>query len=282
MTGNVHESDSGYRRGLVLGLTLAEIGTLIIFVLLLLIGFEQLRLQKFEDKVAVPHQEWERVENERARLSEIMKAAGMPENAASEDFTRLVRDLAAVSAGNDFSEALRTVQDEVKSLRAAQKQLASMLADLDVERPEEVAEQLSAQAQTIADLESQKSKLVEQLGNGLVYPSCWYDEQGEIQYVYRVDLASEGMRIMDVEHPSRKDDRARLPFPPASPKEYLSPAQFLAATSPLFEWSVANECRFVVIVHDTTAPNEKPLYKSLMQTLERNFYKLQSDEPPPF
>ena len=56
-SGQVAEQNASYRKGLVLGLTMAEVGILIIFVRLLLIAFEELRrdevFRKFENKVAI-------------------------------------------------------------------------------------------------------------------------------------------------------------------------------------------------------------------------------------
>ena len=49
-------------------------------------------------------------------------------------------------------------------------------------------------------------------------------------------------------------------------------------TSPLFEWSRLNQCRFFVRVFDATLPYEKDLYKVQLQTVEKHFYKYLADD----
>src|SRR5690606_21563246 len=116
-----------------------------------------------DEMVPIPKVEWASIEQERSRLQEIMEAAGLPPDAPSEDFTRLVRDLASISDGQDFSQAMQEAQDEIENLRNVQDDLRQLLTELDADQPEEIASQLASQAQTISDLETQKAQLVEQL-----------------------------------------------------------------------------------------------------------------------
>jgi hypothetical protein len=66
------------------------------------------------------------------------------------------------------------------------------------------------------------------------------------------------------------------------PGEVLSERLFLDRTQPLFESSLAENCRFFVTVFDATGPAEKNRYKSLLRTVEGHFYKRLSLERSPF
>jgi hypothetical protein len=56
----IAEQNEAYRRGVVLGLTMAEAGILIIFVLLLLIGFDEwnrsIEREKMKGKATIPEE----------------------------------------------------------------------------------------------------------------------------------------------------------------------------------------------------------------------------------
>ena len=283
MSTDIQESDAGYRKGLVLGLTLAEVGILIIFVLLLLIGFDQIQLSQFSDKVPIPTAEWKAIQSERDQLRQILEASGLTDESVPEDFTRLILSLREVSESEDIQGTLDEIRSESARLREIKDRLAKVLTS--ISDGEESADALASQAQQIVDLEGQKIQLFRQLdrsGNGLVYPSCWNTAEGRIQYVYSIDLTDDGIRMEEKRHQERESDRIRLGFPTSSSGRYWGTAEFLIATKSAFDWSVANECRFFVIVHDSTGPSQKERYKTLLTTVENHFYKLLSREPPTF
>src|SRR5262249_12117828 len=93
VTGRIGEQHAAYRKGLVLGLTMAEVGILIIFVLLLLIAFDYLRqaelFGQFRDKVAIEPGHLEKLVAAESKLEEIAKALGVDASEPSDDFARL-------------------------------------------------------------------------------------------------------------------------------------------------------------------------------------------------
>jgi len=244
LPGRIGEQNEAYRKGLVIGLTLAEVGLLIIFVLLLLIASEAIDRQKEAQRAMESERsaESQLEELERAReLSEVIgKELGLGPNPAPQDVRRLVRGLAARAAEQKSELATRDGQ-----LRRYEEQLRSA-------------------------------------GLGAGERPCWVRADGTIEYLYEVVLASEGIRMREVANPERLAQRQALPMPPIEEGETLSPEQFLSLTRPLYDSSLARNCRFFVAVYDGTASDEKGLYKSLLRTVEGHFYKRLSSESPPF
>src|SRR5512138_662449 len=94
-SGQVAEQNASYRKGLVLGLTMAEVGILIIFVLLLLIAFEELRrdevMNQFANKEAVDKERLESLRESEALLQELAREMGNNGESIPDDFRQLMR-----------------------------------------------------------------------------------------------------------------------------------------------------------------------------------------------
>lgn len=111
-------------------------------------------------------------------------------------------------------------------------------------------------------------------GKGVEMPSCWIDERGRVEYIFDVILGPTGFVIHETNLPRRAIDRQNLPMSGIALDRWVDPNSFLSMTSPIFNWSVANNCRFFVRVFDDTPPDNKQLYKQRLQTAEQHFYKL--------
>jgi hypothetical protein len=141
---------------------------------------------------------------------------------------------------------------------------------------EELVDQLAEQASEIGNKEGQLARYEEKLrsiGQGKGERPCWVQPNGKIEFLYDVILQSEGLRMREIANPARAADRARLPIPSVDPQEVLTDAAFTNLTRPLFDASVAQNCRFFVVVYDATGPDEKDRYKRLLRTVEGHFYK---------
>src|SRR5262245_46941526 len=94
-SGQVAEQNASYRKGLVLGLTMAEVGILIIFVLLLLIAFEESHfdelIDRFDNKAPVEQARLEELLRAEATVREVASELGVSVPEESDDFTSLVR-----------------------------------------------------------------------------------------------------------------------------------------------------------------------------------------------
>ena len=122
---HIAEQNTAYRRGLVLGLTMAEVGILIIFALLLLIGFDQwLREEAMEGREAVKVERLRALEEADSLLTELRHSMQLSENASAEEIRRLIRALREVTARPEGQttlqetraalEQMRRVRDEIK------------------------------------------------------------------------------------------------------------------------------------------------------------------------
>ena len=129
----------------------------------------------------------------------------------------------------------------------------------------------------IAQLEAQVG------GRGTDHPSCWYDVDNSVAYLFDVALTDDGFVLREPSAPQHRRRRASLPLDNVVTGRTLSAEQFLAQTRPVFRWSVGEDCRFFVRAFDLTAADQKELYKTRMRTLESHFYKnARPSGPPPF
>jgi septal ring factor EnvC (AmiA/AmiB activator) len=110
-------------------------------------------------------------------------------------------------------------------------------------------------------------------GRGVEMPSCWIAKSGKPEYIFDVTLGGQGLMIRTTELPHRVKDRGQLPVVTIADTGWVQPSQFLAATRPLFDLSVKEECRFFVRVIDQTPSHDKALYIKRLQTVEQHFYK---------
>lgn len=275
------EQHASYRRGVVLGLTMAEVGILIIFVLLLLIGFnEWMRVADSEvraQQVSVPTSDFEALKNTAQLMVAMREALGVPHDADPKEITTLVRALGANATRVSGQSAL-------EDMRRAARQMADLAAEMEAKgQPESLVKAWQDTVRENVTKEGQLKYFEDQLrGTGRDERPCWVKEDGTIEYLFDVVLASEGIRMRENRFPSRETDRTALPMPESNPNETLSESLFLERTRPLFQSSLAANCRFFVTVFDSTAASEKDRYKSLLRTVEGHFYKRLSFDRAPF
>lgn len=291
--GQVASQGFGYRRGFVLGLTLAEAALLLVFVILLLMvaGFERRdrviaslgSLQSVLAESAPADVDPVRYADEQlAALAELREAAQSAGHDWDDDFIELVRAIVESASANDLVDASKALQDK-------QDQLDRMLEALgDVEGAEGMAQLLERLADSEARLSNQHGQLMalrdrlERSGQGGVLPSCWMTPEGRIDYLLDVVLASDGIRMRESFPESRRAERDRLPLPTISSGRTYSQGEFQALTKATYDWSVARECRFYVTIFDGTRDHEKERYKSLLTTVEGHFYKRLTNSAAPF
>jgi hypothetical protein len=290
-SGRIGEQHDAYRRGLVLGLTMAEVAILIIFVLMLLIAFDEYR-QRASKKAregTTPVREAELVELRRAdmQIQQIAAELGVAEDLPPEDFRKLIRAIQPIAKSGVGQQALSEARAEIERQRVVREELTAALRSVESGKTEEVIRRIEEQSFTIANQEGQLERVekqLEQFGQGKGVRPCWVQSDGTIDYLYDVVLTSGGIRMREYQHLSRTGERALLPMPKADPEETLTEAEFLRRTRPLYESSVAKNCRFFVYIYDGTGAEEKSQYKRLRRTVEGHFYinPFQQDANPPF
>lgn len=264
---------SAYRRGITLGLTMAEIVILIIFLLLL--GFAAL-LKKEKDNN-------EAIKNNDENIMAIIRV--FSENSAdmNADIVRLAQEISPLMQKISESEA---TQDESPLasdiiIRAVKRQMALRQSDAENKSVEDqLAEALEKQAdleREKATLRDQKKSLIAQIegkGRGVDWPPCWPDNEGRAsEFIFKTMLTNRGIIVSNTAPSHRAEDMKKLPLGNVKYGEVLSVHQFQADMRPLFKWSKDNECRFYVLVYDETGATEKALFKRLLSTVEGSFYK---------
>jgi len=285
-TSNSHhigEQNTAYRRGMVLGLTMAEVGILIIFVLLLLIGFGEWLRQKqaraMEGHVVVEVEHLRALEEADSLLSLLREPLQAADNATADEIHRLIRSLQEVMATPEGQSTLQETRAALDQMRHIRDQIMKQTG------AEALAKQVEQQSYQIANKEGQLQhyeSVLNEAGLGKGERPCWVKPDGTIEYLYDVVLTSNGIRMREYRYENRESERSLLPMPAVDPLEVLSPSEFLQRTEPLFKHSLATNCRFFVVVYDATGPTEKELYKQLLRTVEGHFYKRLDRGPAPF
>ena len=278
---SIQERDQGYRRGLVLGFTMAEIAILMIFVLLLVLSILLGRKSKeVEDlKEWVANLELNTSE-ELIRLKKLERTLNLaaPEDMREQPLPEVFRELVfvrqeIVAAG--IQATPNALQQVLKDSALAKKALAELAG----QDGNTLVEKNAGLVRENDNLKSQIANLRRRAGaggRGLDHPPCWATPDGRTEYIFDVVLTSRGLILHDRETPpGRINERNKLPLDGFVFNKELSPELFSEITKPLYDWSIKQspECRFVVRAIDTTGPTEKALYKRHMRVLEHHFYK---------
>jgi hypothetical protein len=280
LDGRIGEQHAAYRKGLVLGLTMAEVGILIIFVLLLLIAFDYLRrdeiVSQYANKAAVEPGRLHELEEAETSLQEIQEAFGVARAAPPDDFARLVRIMQAAARDPDGQSALAEAQELLAEMQRAVERVEQAAKEMEAGNGGEVAEQLETLSYRVENQEGLLTRYENQLaslGQGVGGRPCWVQPNGDIDFLYDVVLRSGGISMRERDHPHRAAERVRLPMPHVSPDETLTANEFRQRTAPLYEQAKKEGCVFFVVVYDATAPHEKGVFIDLLRTVEGHFYK---------
>lgn len=285
----IGEQNTAYRRGLVLGLTMAEVGILIIFILLLLLAFGEWRRERAlaaqRNLVSISQSRLQSLEYSARIVEELAEAIGAGPNATPDEIKHLVEMVKAISATAGAKSMLAEAQAELAKLREVRQRLEKAAESADRSDGLSLPDRLEQQGFELANKEGQLRRYEQQLaeaGLGKGERPCWVRPDGTIEYLYDVVLTSAGIRMREYEYPNRTTERALLKMPQVDPAEFVAPSEFLTRTEPLYDQSVADNCRFFVVVYDGTESTEKELYKQLLRTVEGHFYKRLDRGTAPF
>jgi hypothetical protein len=311
---SVARDNATYRKGLVLGLTLAELGILVIFVLLLAFGAALLGKDReiAELKRAVPEEKAsarvERMLREKAAdpvaarslARELINSAVRQDAVASAEAKLKQADAAVTkaeqAAGTDKTAAKppspASKSGDQSNMDQRGEELRRRIADIAAERDalRGAMADLKAGDREVADkiystkLENERLKgsmayatrRLQALGKGSEQPACWATRAGAPEYIFDVTLTSAGIVTQDRALPNRRNEQARLPLSGMNYGRTLQGPAFQAMTKPLFDWGEAHGCRFFVTVTDRTGAAEKRRYKTLLLWVEGHFYKYEN------
>jgi hypothetical protein len=278
--GRIGEQHTAYRRGLVLGLTMAEVGILVIFVLLLLLALAAFDRQKFVDAVPVPQQRLEKLAAAEKALQSITDAVGAGQADTPEEIQELVRAVNEGARSPEGQASLRAVRSALDEIKRTEEEIRRVAERFDGEAGgRSMAETVAKQSRDLAIKEGQleyAERRLRALGQGGAGARpCWVEPDGSIVFLYDVVLTSGGikMRLRDdvVASPRLADFAA----PALDPARVMSEDEFRTRTRALYDYGrrAENQCRFHVYVWDGTEAAEKERYKDLLRTVEGHFYK---------
>ncbi len=305
---DILRAEQSYKRGLILGLTMAEIVLLLLFSLLLALAalfWEQERAkeklvedikardQKIEmllaelsrSDLADMRKELVRLKEDEKKIAYLLERfqfdsdLALPKQVSSlveklsriEALETVVADVGFPTEPEKLKESLERVQEAKQELEKADSQIAD-LKDKNKTLEKEIEDAELGLEQKDGQLASLKRTL-DRLGKGTEKPACWADEKtGKPKYIYNAGLTSNGLIVRLSESPPWAEARD-LPIDAISFDKELAPRAFLREADPIFQWSEKNECRFFVRAYDLTGPTEKKIYKRHMRFLESAFYK---------
>jgi hypothetical protein len=292
----------GYRRGLVLGLTLAETLLLVLFLLLLVFAAlgqaRDKKMKEQEDQIAGLNL---RIDSGVDRLARELTLSGIAANPdeLSRKLNRLTDEMARTAQlQKDVATYARLVPtaDEAKQIadafdvqkinetplqvlgRHLSRTTTAALGD-GADKPKTLAEALAALDRMSGQLDYYERQQAT-AGNGLSYPPCW-QRDGKIIYAYDAVLLDDGLRL------SITDDRTGLDMaglrangagPPLG--QTISRQTFLAQTKGLHAWSVTQGCRFYARIIDGTSEGNKSGYIQARRAVEDRFYPLVAGASP--
>jgi hypothetical protein len=274
----IGEQHTAYRRGLVLGLTMAEVGILVIFILLLLLALGALQLQRVVERAPTPER-LEQLEASEAALRSIREAVGAGPAETPEEIQELVRAVSESAQSPQAQHSLRAVRTARDEIERTEEEIRRVAQRLERGSSGGIAETVAQQSRDLAIKEGQlqyaEQRLRAALGQGAGARPCWVEADGSIVFLYDVILTSGGIRMKlreDVRHSARLDD---LPLAAVDPATVLGPEEFRDQTRALYDYGRSDEhqCRFHVYVYDGTQTAEKERYKDLLRTVEGHFYK---------
>lgn len=268
----VLSQDRAYRRGLVLGLTMAEIMVLILFALLLLLaaalGPLKNDIVKKEDIINARDERIIVLEN---LLGDILRGnrSGITIDDIVQQIKRQEGNIAKLQAEierlkpyEDGGEALKTIVQEI-SRNAKEKPTTQQIVD----RITQVA-QLIKDNETLKGQNVQLSRQIKVSGRGNEFPSCWVTPDGKTESIFELVISDTGIRIIDRSLPHRVEDKSQLPLSAVRYDAELPHYEFQTVLRPLYQWSIDHRCRFYVII----ASSEYSAPISLVNAVNGFFY----------
>ena len=241
----IEKYDVAYRRGLVLGLTMAEIMLLILFTLLLAIG------------AAVAFNE----EKNRVAVAEAAAAAAAAEKEVKE-LKDIVSTLGFFTEQNGAGVYITDIISEI--IRGSSETLT----------PQEIAEAIENARDLIDEnenLRGQVEQLIRRLaalGGGNELPSCWVTSSGVVESIFEITITASGLVIKDRDLPHRSDNKLTLPIGGIPYEVILSGDDFETYLEPLGQWARDNECVFYAMRFSNVS--DAPI--NLVNTVADAFY----------
>ena len=275
--GLINTQSEEYRRGQVLGFTMAEIMLVILFLLLLLLGSKIKQLSEVLNTSYQPGTaEHNSVNSLKDELSN-MKGNGLIEE--SNDVLWLTERL-VLAAEDIFSGKSITFEKQIDKLIERNKELATENKNLkaaldtytkDEKTIQELGPLLSAMDEAQLNPLEAKQCLLE-CGGGP--KACWGDSIRKPDYVYNIGLYDEQLYVSPIIENIEKNssDWAAIPeTAKITQPTVLTIGQFQSKFSQLLDHARSNDCVYHARLIDINT-SSKAIYKSQRQLVENNVY----------
>ena len=284
--------ESGYRKGVLLGLTIAEIILLLLFALLLALWGQISTMEQDVKRANVINSRFSAViksnntltekelasEIEKIISAEILYAQELAKEVEKHKNNLLPDDVFEMIKSQNFD--LRKADDRIKFFNLVK--MAS-LVDKESKLPtEELSEQCSVGkdvmektkgaglGRLISDRDHWK-EVATSCGKGTSLPSC-YQLNGKDVAIYEARLNDHGIYLIDsVPGDLRLTFEKDFPNSPTTEKT-LSDSEFVAQTLVFNRYGRENDCRFRVNAYDDTGVDKK-YFQRIEKVLDRSFKK---------
>lgn len=242
-------ANQAYRRGSILGLTVAEVSLLFVFIILLLIAGPAKREQEMTDMLG----DFGLTVRDTAQFRSALLAQIVHDTVRERAWKELVPASDEEGTASELVTKLRTLAeqraDSLKMVQSSTGEISRLRRQVDGLRRE-----------------------VNLARGGSDFPSCWYDEAGDRVFLFDVALRDDGYWLQLTGSASEMRMTFLGPDPTGVVGHTLSEREFLEGVQHLYGWSVEQECRFFVNVYDETGMS-KDVFKQRLSVLERRFYK---------
>ena len=281
--------DRHFRRGVVLGLTMAEILLLLTFLLMLLLASQITKEREAKEEAEIRAANAAEELEQLRPVAELIQRMGAGALDITKEYVRAEKDLAMAIKRLEDAEAALALVEEAREQHDPETPVSEVIESFRkdallgraVEQSGGSAEKLLESAAVcrteLSSCQGQAAylnrRLNEQIG-GFGLPPCWADENGRIQYIFDAVLTDGGIVLKDNKVPGREEDQAALPLSSMTYGEGMEHERFASASQPLLKWSDEHECRFYVRLYDGFDTGGRERYKNLRRTVEGYFYIL--------
>lgn len=280
---NIIQQNQSYRRGLILGLTIAESVVLIIFALLLILT--TLLISKDSQLRTLAERCHDADELLRSLQEQDKKIAALEKKIASFEVELLARNrkIASLERKAADLEAQLTELEKVRQMaeRINQQipgdQVLSEKLDALIKQAEawkRLIQQIKKD-QTMPDeqIQGMLNKVLEKIGTER--PSCWVAADGKPEYIFTIELRANGVVVHN--NALRPEEQQQLPLGSFVFEREISYVQFRNAANPLRAWAREERadkqsCVFFARIIDRTPANQKALYKNRLRIVSEYFY----------
>jgi hypothetical protein len=271
-----------------LGFTVAELFTLLLFLVLLILAAVE---QHEKSTARAVEEKWDQVQKKLQDANK--KAAVLAERdkrlrnyfGVADDFGDNFSDLVPSKSGRadrQTQQALKEKAEAADEINGLLNGSASSTQNQGERGSKYNPKSLPGQVKSCIDekqrLQGQLANVEKHGGRGAVFPPCWVTPNGGTEFVFDVDLQSSpdgGLLVIhDNQVPGHNDEKARLSSD-VQVNHPLTDSDFLDETRQFYDFGTKQqpECRFFVRVNDRTAQQDKSTFKELLLTVEKNFYK---------